>query len=93
MNGVRAASLGAAAEKKTDAEMIRGVWKVVSAKQTAGFEDNIDVTEYLGSVWTFSEKEITIKKSKAQMKLAYALDPKKKRRPCPSLEVALVWRK
>ena len=58
--------------------MIRGIWKVVSAKETAGFEDNVDVTDYLGSVWTFSEKEITIKKGKPETKLAYALDPGKK---------------
>lgn len=45
--------------KKTDAEMIRGAWKVVSAKETAGFEDNIDVTEYLGSTWIFDANEFT----------------------------------
>src|SRR5262249_56488853 len=65
-------------EKRADAGMIRGIWKVVSAKETAGFEDNVDVTDYLGSVWTFSEKGITIKKGKPETKLAYALDPGKK---------------
>jgi uncharacterized protein (TIGR03067 family) len=64
--------------KKTDADMIRGVWKVVSAKETAGFEDNVDVNEYLGSTWTFDAKEFTIKKRNVQTKLQYSLDPKKK---------------
>jgi uncharacterized protein (TIGR03067 family) len=34
-----------------------------------------DVAEYTGSVWTFTEKEFTITKGKAETKLAYALDP------------------
>src|SRR5260370_25794429 len=64
--------------KKTDAEKFRGAWKVVSANETAGFEDNIDVAEYQGSVWTFADKEFTIRKDKAETKLAYALEPTKK---------------
>jgi uncharacterized protein (TIGR03067 family) len=64
--------------KKADAEKIRGMWKVVSAKETAGFDDNIDVNEYKDSVWTFGERDFTVKKGKAETKLAYALDPTKK---------------
>jgi uncharacterized protein (TIGR03067 family) len=65
-------------QKKTDAEKIQGPWKVLSAKETAGFNDNIDVAEYQGSVWTFAKKEFTISKGKAAQKLAYALDPAKR---------------
>lgn len=61
-----------------DADKIRGAWKVVSAIQTAGFEDNQDVVEYKNSVWTFGDKEFTITKGKAETKLAYTLDPTKK---------------
>src|SRR5262245_31973891 len=66
---------GAGDEKKRDAEKIRGPWKVMSAKETAGFEDNVDVAEYQGSVWTFGKKEFTIRKGKAVTRLAYALEP------------------
>ncbi len=52
--------------KETDAEKIRGTWKVVSAKATTGFEDNIDVAQYMNSVWTFAEKDFTIRKDKGQ---------------------------
>src|SRR5229473_2697605 len=45
-------------DKKSDAERIRGTWKVVSAKETAGFKDNIDVAEYKDSVWTFVERDL-----------------------------------
>jgi uncharacterized protein (TIGR03067 family) len=62
-------------EKKTDAEAIRGDWKVVSAKETNGFKDNIDVAEYKDSVWTFTEQELTIRKDRAETKLAYRLNP------------------
>jgi uncharacterized protein (TIGR03067 family) len=64
--------------KKSDVELIRGPWKVVSAKETAGFEKNKDLTEYMGSTWTFGAKEIAIKKGDVETKLQYALDPKKK---------------
>jgi uncharacterized protein (TIGR03067 family) len=67
-----------AGEKKSDADVIRGKWKVVSAKETAGFDNNIDVAEYKDSVWTFAAKEFTITKGKGETKLAYALDPTQK---------------
>jgi uncharacterized protein (TIGR03067 family) len=70
-----AAGIAGAGEKKSDTDAIRGKWKVMSAKETAGFEPNIDVTEYKDSVWTFAAKELTITKGKAETKLAYALDP------------------
>jgi RNA polymerase sigma factor (sigma-70 family) len=61
----------------TDLDNIRGAWKVVSAKETAAFEDNIDVPEYQGSVWIFDKKDITIQRAKAQTRLAFSLDPSK----------------
>jgi uncharacterized protein (TIGR03067 family) len=64
--------------KRPDAEKICGAWKVVSAKETAGFDKNTDVAEYEDSVWTFGAKDITITKAKAETKLAYALNPAKK---------------
>lgn len=68
---------GAGEGEKSDAEMIRGTWKVVSAKQTTGSKV-IDVAAYKDSVWTFAEKEFTITKGTAKRKLAYALDATKK---------------
>jgi uncharacterized protein (TIGR03067 family) len=76
-----AAAVGVAGvddRKRPDADTIRGAWKVTSAKETAGFDKNIDVAEYQDSVWTFGAKDITIMKGKAETKLAYALDPAKK---------------
>jgi uncharacterized protein (TIGR03067 family) len=61
-----------------DADKIRGAWKVVSAKETAGFDKNTDAAEYQDSVWTFGAKDITITMGEAETKLAYALDPAKK---------------
>jgi RNA polymerase sigma factor (sigma-70 family) len=63
--------------KKTDAEKIRGEWKVVSAKETRGFDPNADIPEYKDSVWTFGEKEFTIKKGKTETKLGYRLNASK----------------
>jgi uncharacterized protein (TIGR03067 family) len=73
-----AVGIAGAGEQKSDADAIRGKWKVVSAKETAGFEDNIDVAEYKDSVWTFAAKEFAIAKGKAETKLAYALNPTQK---------------
>jgi len=65
------------AARRRDAVMIRGAWKVVSAKQTAEFDENIDVNDYKDSVWTFGEKELTVRKGKTETKLAYGIDPSK----------------
>jgi uncharacterized protein (TIGR03067 family) len=70
--------VSAADKKETDQEKIQGSWKVVSAKETAGIDPNIDVNEYLESVWEFGKKEFTITKGKVVTKLKYHLDPSKK---------------
>jgi uncharacterized protein (TIGR03067 family) len=72
------AGFAGADDKKTDAEAIRGEWKVVSAKTQAGFDPNEDIAEYKDSVWTFGEKEFTVAKGKNETKLAYRIAPAKK---------------
>lgn len=67
-------------QPKTDAESIRGTWKVLSAKETNGFEPNLDVPEFQNSVWVFAEQEFTIRQGDRQTRQAYVLDPARKPR-------------
>ncbi len=64
--------------KKTNAEKLRGAWKVASAKQTTGGDKNADILEFKGTVWTFGEKEFTVTRGKLETKFAYRIDPSKK---------------
>ena len=72
-----AVAVGGGDDKPKAADDLRGTWKVLSAKETQGFEPNADVPEYLDSVWTFGDGRLTIKKGRAETRLAYALDPTK----------------
>jgi uncharacterized protein (TIGR03067 family) len=57
---------------------IQGVWKVESARESNGFEKPANITDFLGSVWTFGDRQLTIRKGEMRRTCTYKLNPAKK---------------